>query len=307
MKAYAPGFSLSFMMIRFSHVLAAVVVMSTGVFGADRKGPAEADRRPTESREARPGIVCSAYTFRKVTLFEAVERAAQCGIPFLETYTNLPLSPDDPTRIYALSDAQRERLRVHLARHGVRIVSCMGAVPVDEAKARAFFQTVKQLGASNIGTDSVEAIDTIERIIGDYDLTVAFHNHPATPQKPGYRSSDPVFMQKLLAGRDPRIGVCADTGHYATSNVVPLEAVKLLADRIKSVHLKDRSAIGQRTPDQVLGTGVNEIAKIIHELKRQAFSGWYVIEYESNPENNLTEVGQCAAFLRTHLAASGTP
>lgn len=275
--------------------------------GATANPPAAADLRRAEPGSGQPGVVCSAYTFRNVTLFEAVERTAQCGITAIETYTNLPLSPDDPTRIYLLNEAQRERLRKHLDRHGVRIVSCMGAVPRDEQKARAFFQIAKELGASNIGTDSVDAIDTIERIIGDYDLTVAFHNHPPNPQRPGYRNSDPAFMKQLLAGRHPRIGVCADTGHYATSNVVPLEAVKLLADRIKSVHLKDRAAIGRRTPDQVLGTGVLEVAGIMDELKRHAFRGWYVIEYESNPGHNLTEVAQCAAFIRSQLTEDRSP
>lgn len=251
---------------------------------------------------AGPALACSAYTFRKDTLFGAIEKAAQCGVRHIETFTNLPLSPDDPTRIYELSDAQLERLSVHLAKHGVSIVSCMGAVPKDEAKARAFFATAARLGARNIGTDSVESVDTIEKIIGDYGLTVAFHNHPANPQKPEYRNSDPHFMSALLKGRHERIGVCADTGHYATSNVVPLDAVRLLSGRIKSVHLKDRAAIGRRTPDQVYGTGVLDLAGLLKELRRQGFVGWLVIEYESNPENNLDEVRRCAGFVRTQLA-----
>ena len=285
------------MTLTFLRLLGLSLVIGVRMLGADGAG----------DRDSRPGIVCSAYTFRKVSLFEAVEMASRSGIRLIETYTNLSLSPDDPTKIYALSDQQLERLKRHLAKFDVRIVSCMGAVPVDEARARAFFQTVKRLGASNIGSDSVEAIDTIEKIIADYDLTVAFHNHAVNPQKPAYRNSDPHFMRTLLAGRDPRIGVCADTGHYATSNVVPLEAVKLLADRIKSVHVKDRSAIGRRTPDQVLGTGVLEIAAIVRELRHRSFAGWYVIEYETSPGNNLIEVAQCAAFLRKQLSAPLTP
>lgn len=148
----------------------------------------------------------------------------------------------------------------------------------------------------------MESIDTIERIIGDYDVTVAFHNHSANPQKPEYRNSDPHFMSALLKGRHERIGVCADTGHYATSNVVPLEAIKLLEGRIKSVHLKDRAAIGQRTPDQVYGTGVLDLPGIMAELHRQQFAGWIIIEYEANSGKNFDEVRQCAQFVRAQLA-----
>jgi sugar phosphate isomerase/epimerase len=258
---------------------------------------------------AQPGprLTISAYTFHTFTVFEAVEKTAQCGARHLETFTNQSLSPTDPTKIYALSDAQRDLLRVHLAKHGIEIVSCMGAVPKDEAKARAFFDTAKKLGAKNIGTDSVDSIDTIQKIIGDYDLTVAFHNHAGDPKKPEYRNSDPVFMRDLLTNRHPRIGVCADTGHYATSGVVPLDAIKLLAGRVLSVHLKERSAIGTRTPDQVYGTGVSRLADILAELRRQNFSGPVVIEYETNPRNNLAEVKQCMDFLKKNLSASATP
>lgn len=260
--------------------------------------------RLTAAGPAGPTVVCSAYTFRKETLLGAIEKAAQCGVRHLETFTNLPLSPDDPTKIYELSDAQLGRLRACLSQHGVTIVSCMGTVPKDEKKARAFFAAAERLGARNIGTDSVDSLDTIEKIIGDYDLTVAFHNHPTNPLKPEYRNSDPHFMGALLRGRHPRIGVCADTGHYATSNVVPLEAIKLLEGRIKSVHLKDRTAVGKRTPDQVYGTGVLDLLGIMAELRRQDFAGWIIIEYESNPGNNLDEVRQCADFVRAQLASA---
>ena len=258
--------------------------------------------------EPAPRLTISAYTFHTFTVLEAVEKAAECGAHAIETFTNQSLSPADPTKIYALSDAQRALLRAHLAKHGVEIVSCMGAVPKEEAKARAFFDTAKNLGAKNIGTDSVDSLATIEKIIGDYDLTIAFHNHAADPKKPEYRNSDPAFMRDLLKGRHPRIGVCADTGHYATSGVVPLDAITLLGGRVHSVHLKERSAIGSRTPDQVYGTGVSRIAAILAELRRQKFAGPVVVEYESNPRNNLAEVKQCVSFLQQHLVpAASTP
>ncbi|HRE79548.1 MAG TPA: PQQ-binding-like beta-propeller repeat protein [Opitutaceae bacterium] len=249
-----------------------------------------------------PDIAVASYTFHTFTVFEAIERAAQCGIGNLETFTNQALSPSDPTKIYALSEVQLGLLRAHLKKHNVKIVSCMGAVPTDETKARIFFEAAQKLGARNIGTDSIDSIETIEKIIDDYDLTVAFHNHSRNPAKPEYRNYDPRFMLEKLKGRHPRIGVCADTGHWATSGVIPLEGIKLLEGRIKSLHLKDRSAIGHRTPDQIYGTGVLDVAGQLAELRRQRFDGIVVIEYENNPRNNISEVTQCAEFLKRHLA-----
>lgn len=251
--------------------------------------------------ERAPKVAVAAFTFHTFSVFETVERTAQAGAHYLETFTNQALSPADPTKIYATSPAQRALLRAHLAKHGVEIISCMGAVAKDEAKARAFFDLAVSLGARNIGTDSVDSLGTIEKIIGDYPLTVSFHNHARDPKKPEYRNYDPAFIRDLLKNRHPRLGVCADTGHYATSGVVPLEAIKMLAGRINSVHLKERAAIGSRTPDLVYGTGITATVDILAELRRQRFDGLLVIEYEVNPRNNLAEVKQCVEFLREHL------
>jgi sugar phosphate isomerase/epimerase len=249
-----------------------------------------------------PFLVCSAYTFRQDSLLGAIERAASLGVKHIETFTNLPLSADDQTRVYELNDAQIARLQAHLEKHGVSVISCMGGVPKDEKKARAFFDAATRLGARYIGTDSVDAIDTIEKIIGDYDLTVAFHNHPTNPSKPEYRNSDPHYMLALLAGRHERIGVYADTGHYATSGVVPMEALRLLGDRVKALHLKDRAAIGERTPDLVYGQGALDVAGMIRDLVTREFSGLLVMEYEVNSPNKFEEVRQCAEFVQAELA-----
>lgn len=253
-----------------------------------------------------PKIVGSAYNFHRLSVFEAVEKTAACGIHYLETFTNQRLSPDDATKIYELSDAQISALKAHLEKHGVSIVSCMLGLPKDEAKARAVFERVRKLGARNIGTDVVDALDVAEKLAKEFNITVAFHNHPADPQRPEYRNNDPFYMRERLQGRDPRVGVCADTGHYASSGVVPIEAIRTLDGRIQTLHLKERSAIGSRTPDSVYGTGVLDIAGILRELQRQAFTGLIVIEYEGNVANKTEDVTACAKYLEQHLASAST-
>jgi len=45
----------------------------------------------------------------------------------------------------------------------------------------------------------------------------------------------------VVKDRDPRIGACADTGHWVRSGLKPLECLKILQGHIMSVHLHDES------------------------------------------------------------------
>ena len=99
-----------------------------------------------------------------------------------------------------------------------------------------------------------------------------------------------------------RIGAAADTGHWATSDIRPVDALKILEGRIVSLHLKDRTAIGRQTPDVVYGSGILDIGGILDELKRQGFTGNISIEYEANWDNSVPDVAQCVGFIRGHGA-----
>ena len=142
-----------------------------------------------------------------------------------------------------------------------------------------------------------EAIDTIEKMVKEYDIKVGFHDHPRQPNKPTYRMWDPYFILELTKGRDERIGACADTGHWQTSGLNPLWAMRLLKGRIISSHLKDKADFGRST-DVPYGEGVGEIGRILEELKAQGFDGNISIEYESNWEKSLPEVTKCVEFVR---------
>jgi len=102
----------------------------------------------------------------------------------------------------------------------------------------------------------------------------------------------------VVKDRDKRIGACADTGHWATSGIKPLDGIKLLRGRIISLHLKERTEIGKQLPDAVYGTGVSNIKGILDELKKQGFEGNISIEYENNWDHSVPDVAQCIGFVR---------
>jgi sugar phosphate isomerase/epimerase len=143
-------------------------------------------------------------------------------------------------------------------------------------------------------------MDMIEKMVKEFDIPVAFHNHPKREKNPDYKVWSPNYVLSIVKDRDPRIGACADTGHWATSGLTPLDCVKILKGRIISVHMKDRPAIGPGQHDVPFGTGVLNLKAVLDELKSQGFKGNIAIEYEHNWENSVPEITQCIEFFRNY-------
>ncbi|NLF56616.1 MAG: sugar phosphate isomerase/epimerase, partial [Candidatus Hydrogenedens sp.] len=122
-------------------------------------------------------------------------------------------------------------------------------------------------------------------------INVAIHNHPKPSMYWDYNK-----VLEAVEGLSPRVGSCADTGHWPRSGVNPLEAVKALAEakRIISFHFKDLNEFGNREAHDVIwGTGVCNVKDIMAELKSQNVKGVFSIEYEHNWENSLPEISRC--------------
>jgi sugar phosphate isomerase/epimerase len=159
------------------------------------------------------------------------------------------------------------------------------------------------MGLRAVTTESVDAIDTIEKMVKEYDIRVGFHDHPKRPNDPNYRMWDPNYILSIVKDRDSRIGSCADTGHWVRSNLKPVDCLRILKGRIISSHLKDLDRMGEGAHDVPYGEGVSDVAGILEELKSQGFDGNISIEYEYHWEESLPEVSQCIGFVRGYGAA----
>jgi len=242
---------------------------------------------------------CEAYTFNQFTVYEAIEKTSEAGGTVIEFYSGQPLTATDPAKVGpGLSDEQVNALLAHLEKNHVVATSWFADIPKEEAQARKFFEFAHRMKFQCITTESVASIDTIEKLVKEFDIRVGFHEHAKRPNDPSYKLWDPQFVHDLVKDRDHRIGACADTGHWATSGLVPLDALKILDGRAISLHLKDRTRIGGQTTDQILGTGVSNIAGILQELRRTKFDGCIYIEYEANWGKNVSDVRKCLDFIR---------
>ena len=266
-----------------------------------------AEKIPVEFKTSGFALGCQAYTFNRFSVFEAIEKTAQAGGKVIEFYPGQKLSPGQPDVKWDhnASDEVIEKVKAQLARHHIKAVN-YGVVGIsrDEAEARKIFEFAKRLGLYGVTTESVEAIDTIEKLVKEYDICVGFHDHPKSATDPNYRMWDPNYILSLVRDRDRRIGSCADTGHWVRSGLKPVACLRILKGRIVSSHLKDLNEFGKlEAHDLPYGTGVSDVPAILDELKRQGFEGNISIEYEHNWDSSVPDVAQCIGFVRGYEAA----
>ena len=250
-------------------------------------------------------IGCQAWSFNRYTVFEAIEKTAQTGAKVIEFYPGQRLSPEHPEIRFDhnVSDDVIAMVKAQLKKYGIRPVAYgVVGIPKDEAQARKVFEFAKKLGIHTITTESVESIDTIEKLVKEYDICVGYHNHPRRPNNPNYKNWDPRFIANLVKGRDRRIGAAADTGHWLRSGLDPLECLRILRGRIVGMHLKDLNRKGPGAHDVPYGTGVGHVKKILDELRAQGFDGPISVEYEYHWTNNVPEIAQCIGFVRGYGA-----
>ena len=245
-------------------------------------------------------VGCQAWTFNRFSAFEAVEKTALAGAKVIEFYPGQKLRADQPDAKWDhnASDETIAAMKEHLAKHGVRAVNYGVVSGKDEAEWRKIFEFAKKLNLYAITTEDDTKLDMIEKLVKEFDIRIAIHNHPRREKDAGYKVWDPHYVLSIVKDRDPRIGACADIGHWATSGIKPVDAVKILKGRIVSSHFKDRLAIGKQTEDQPFGGGISDIKGVLDEFRAMEFAGNISIEFETKWDNNLPSVAQCVGFFR---------
>lgn len=253
-----------------------------------------------EFRTGSFAIGCQAWSFNRFTAFEAVEKTAQAGARVIEFYPGQKMSADDPVGVGpGMNDEAIAKLKAQLAKHNVKAVAFgVTGVSRDEGNARSLFSWAKKMDIGVINTESTDAVDTIEKMVKEFDIKVGFHNHPRRDNDPNYKVWDPNYILSLVKDRDVRIGACADTGHWVRSGIKPVDALRILRGRVVSSHLKDLHVFTRSGHDMPYGLGVSDIRGILDELRAQNFDGPLSVEYEYNWDNNVTDIAQCIGFVR---------
>ncbi len=224
------------------------------------------------------------YTFRKFSFFETLDKIKELGIEYVQPYPGQILDKENPnvTFDHNLTDEQIDRIKKKLGETGLTLVS-YGVVGFEnnEKSMRKVFEFAKKMSIRTILTEpDYDDYSLIEKMVKEYRIAIAIHNHPA-PSK----FAQPETVLFHVGGLDPRIGACADTGHWMRSGVQPVEGLSALKGRIQDVHFTDLNEFGiKEAYDVPFGQGKANINDILAELTIQGYAGFLTIEYEREEE-----------------------
>jgi sugar phosphate isomerase/epimerase len=254
-----------------------------------------------------------AYTFRKFSIFECIDKTAALGLKHMSLSGSVSLNGTNSVTTVQLSDKDAEAIKQAATDKGIKLVN-IGVVtlPPDEAKSRKVFEFAKKMGIDTLVAEpEPAALDTVEKLCKEYNIKVAIHNHP----KPNHYWS-PETVLEAVNGRTPLMGACADTGHWLRSGLDPVECLKKLEGRVITLHFKDlvpdepkaeakAPATGKKKKqseskamhDVPWGTGEGNVKAQMAELKRQRFHGAFGVEYEYHWDNSFPEVAECVKFF----------
>lgn len=245
-------------------------------------------------------IGAQAYTFKNFTAFDAIAKTKEAGGNMIEFYPGQSMKAGSDVKVHhSMTEEARNELLAECKRQGIHAVN-YGVVAAKNAdEVNQIMDFAKAMGLYAVCTEAAEQIAAWEAAAIRTDIKVAFHEHGGSMKKAKYKVWHPLYISGLVEGRDKRVGACADLGHWCTSELVPVDCLRILEGRIVSVHLKDKEKTGNAAVVPV-GKGVVDAAACLEELKRQGFDGHISIEHENEWDNNVPQVKSNIDFVKSH-------
>lgn len=262
--------------------------------------------RTQEQMGWRLGI--EAYTFHKYTLFEAIDKTAQLGLPYMGGLSFQKVSADIPKNFDPqLSDDELKQIRLKLDAAGVRMLTYYyHAIPGDPEGCRRVFEFARKMGIETFMSEPApESLDTIEQFCDEYQINVALHNHD---QQGSPHYWNPEGILKACQGRSPRIGACADLGYWMRAGIDPIQAAGMLKERLLTLQLHDlneRTATGHDVP---WGTGAGQTEAFLKEIHRLGIQPtMFGLEYSYNWFESMPEIAESIQFFNRVSQELATP
>ena len=123
--------------------------------------------------------------------------------------------------------------------------------------------------------NAISCLNTVAARASDKGISVSFH--PNSPEGSIFRLYKDYEILLNFLDFDI-IGFCPDTGHIAKAGMDVLDIFKKFSSLINNIHFKDISSNNEWAK---MGHGVINFAEIVKFLKSADYSGWIMIEEES--------------------------
>jgi type 1 glutamine amidotransferase/sugar phosphate isomerase/epimerase len=252
--------------------------------------------RAQEKLGWRLGI--EAYTFHKYTLFEAIDKTSQLGLPYMGGLSFQKVSEQIPRNFDPeLSAVEIAQIRQKLDAAGVRLLTYyIQDIPGDDVGCRRVFEFGRQIGIETFMAEPApQALDTIGRFCDQYDIQVALHNHD--------QKSSPVYWRpegilQACEGRTRRLGACGDLGYWLRSGIDPVVAARTLKERLLTVQMHDLHELSAEGHDVPWGTGIGQTEAFLRELHRLGVRpAMFGLEYAYNWLDSMPEIAASIDFF----------
>ena len=233
------------------------------------------------------------YSLRNYKVDEALQHARDLGFRFVEFYSGMYPPNADAAAIEAMKKKLAD-LGLAISAHGVNRFT------KDAAANRKMFEFAKAAGIRTFGADpDPDSFASLDELVKEFDIRIAIHNHGPT-----HRYNKAIDVLNAVEKYDPRIGACADLGHYLRSGERPEDVIRLLKGRLYGIHLKDFAEMQDKTKGVILGKGHINVPAVMAALVAAGFpaDGALSIEYEENPQNPLADIKACEQAARDAIA-----
>jgi inosose dehydratase len=258
---------------------------------------AASGRKGAPAKTARPAfhglkVGLTSYSTRNLSLEATVHALKALDIRYISLKEmHLPLSSTKRER----AAAKRKVDEAGLELLGVGVMYLQN----DEAQIRSVLEYARDLDCP-VATiaPTPAALPALNRVIRDFDLRVAIHNHG--PGDKNFPSPFGVF--EAVQPLDKKIGCCVDVGHTYRLGLDPVEALRKCAPRLYGVHIKDMQGSGPKARGVIVGTGALDIPGMLRVLVDIKFSDLVALEYEIDPDNPIPGIAESFGFLRGALA-----
>ena len=300
--------------------------------GAALSAAAIASAAKIDSKIHGVKIGVQSYSFRTMTLEEAIAAMTQIGIGEVELfsvhaerYAGIPQMPPPPADAKGggkkgggfrpppgfREDVRKWRLSVSMDKFkevrkkfttaGINLHAFNLSFRQDftDPEIDRGFEMAKALGVKVITASStVSMAKRLAPFATRHKIIVSMHGH-SNLKDPEEFARPESFAAAMAESKF--IGVNLDIGHFSAAGFDPIPYIKENHARITNIHVKDRKK--NDGPNTIWGEGDTPIKEVLQLLKKEKYPIPADIEYEYRGASDpATEVKKCLEFCRAALA-----
>lgn len=263
--------------------------MSTAVLAAPMTGRSSAaDASPNDIK-----LGVATYSLREFQRALAIKMIKQMNVQYVDIKEfHLPYN-DTPKQVAAG--------RKQFDEAGLNVVGG-GNISLqndNEADLRRYFEYARACGfPMMIIAPTHETLPKIEKLVKEYNIKVAIHNHgPEDKHFPSPRS-----VLDAVHNMDPRVGLCIDVGHTARTGQDVVESIAQAGPRLFEIHMKDLRDLHDKDSQVPVGDGAMPVPAIFRQLRKQGYQGVCSLEYEVDADNPMLGMQKSFSYMRGVIA-----